>query len=432
MALVPLSALALLLGAVRPAHAQLRVEVTSGVTDPIPIAVVPFARTPASANGLDVAAIVQRDLEASGRFRAMPRADMIEFPSTAAAVVVADWRTSRNDYVVVGNLVPAAEGSLQVDVEIVNVINGQRLAGQRFVAPASSLREAAHRVSDYVYEKILGVPGAFATRIAYVAVSGAPPSQRFRLIVADSDGEQPRTIAESGFPLMSPAWSPDGEWIAYVSFESRTSAVYLQRVRTGERRRVSARPGVNGSPAFSPDGRRLALTLSSGAGNLDIWLLELASGELTRVTNDPAIDTEAAFTPDGRSLYFTSDRAGSPQVYRCDAVAGARAQRVTFNGSYNARPRVAPDGKSLAMVSLVDANYRIAMQDLASGAVRVLSRGRFDESPSFAPNGAMLIYAGRDRDQGILATVAVDGLTTQRLAGDSGDVREPAWGPRRP
>lgn len=415
------------------AWAQLRIEITSGVSDPIPIAIVPFARSVPGDGGLDVAGIVQRDLEGTGRFRAMARADMIETPSRAGDAVLADWRTARNDYLVVGRVLPGEAGAVQIEVELVNLVNGQRLAGQRFVAGPASLREAAHKVSDLVYEKILGVPGAFATRIAYVAVDGQPPRQTYRLIVADADGEGARTVSESPLPLMSPAWSPDGEWLAYVSFESRSSAIWLQRLRTGERRRLLARPGINGSPTFDPvRGDRLAVTLSTASGNLDIYLVALADGALTRVTSDPAIDTEAVFSPDGRSLYFTSDRAGSPQIYRADAAANASATRVTFTGSYNARPRLSPDGKQLAMVTLAGGSYRVAVQDLATGVARQLTKGPLDESPSFAPNGAMLIYAGRNRGQGVLATVAVDGLTTQRLKADQGEVREPVWGPRRP
>jgi TolB protein len=280
-----------------------------------------------------------------------------------------------------------------------------------------------------IYEKILGVRGAFATRIAYVAVEGVPPSQRYQLIVADADGENPHLVLESRFPIMSPAWSPDGQWLAYVSFESKLSGVYVQLVRTGERRLVSARAGVNGAPAWSPDARRLALTLSGGNGNPDIYILDLSSQDLIRITDDPAIDTEPEWAPDGRSLYFTSDRAGSPQIYQIAAAAGARPKRITFEGNYNARPRVSPDGTQLAMVTLDNGNYRIAVQDLASGAVRVLSRGRLDESPSFAPNGATLIYSEREGNRGSLATVSVDGLTGLRLKAQQGDVCEPAWGP---
>jgi len=236
-------------------------------------------------------------------------------------------------------------------------------------------------------------------------------------------------VLESRYPIMSPAWSADGQWLAYVSFESRRSAVYVQQVRTGERSRVSARAGINGAPSFSPDGKRLALTLGGTAGNPDIFVLDLSTQNLIRITDDPAIDTEAVWSNDGQSLYFTSDRAGGPQIYRVAAKAGERPKRITFGGSYNARPRISPDGTQLAMVTLDGGNYRIAIQDLASGNMRVLSKGRQDESPSFAPNGAMLIYSGSEGGRSLLATVSTDALTGQRLKSDQGQVREPVWGP---
>jgi TolB protein len=259
-------------------------------------------------------------------------------------------------------------------------------------------------------------------------VEGAAAARRYSLIVADADGENARTVMDSLQPIMSPAWSPDGEWLAYVSFERHLSSIYLQRLRTGERRLVSARVGINGAPAFSPDGTRLALTLSGSNGNLDVYVLDLATQALTRVTEDPAIDTEPAWA-DAHALYFTSDRGGGPQIYRVVLGSGERPKRVSFSGGYNARPRVSPDGTQLAFVTLEAGAYRVAVQDLVSGSVRTLSKGRLDQSPSFAPNGAMLIYAGREGGQGTLATVSVDGLISQRLKSDRGEVREPVWGP---
>jgi TolB protein len=420
---------ALVLCVALPVQAQLRIEITSGVTDPIPIAVVPFSRAVPADGGLDVADVVQRDLAGSGRFRSLPRTQMTATPTRGEDVVVADWRASGNDYVVVGRVSALAAGQLAVDFDLINILNGQRVVTERFTGDQAALRNAAHRVSDTVYEKILGVRGAFATRIAYVTVEGTPPSERFQLIVADADGENQHVILESRAPLMSPAWSADGQWLAYVSFEGRRSAVYVQRVRTGERTKVSARAGINGAPAWSPDGRKLALTLGGTGGNPDIYVLDLASQGLTRITEDPAIDTEAAWSPDGQSLYFTSDRAGGPQIYRVGVQPGDKPKRITFGGSYNARPRLTPDGKQLAMVTLEGGNYRIAVQDLATGAVTVLSHGRLDESPSFAPNGAMVIFSSREGGRGVLATVSVDGLTGQRLKSDQGEVREPVWGP---
>jgi TolB protein len=419
-------------GLATPAFAQLKLTITSGVTDPIPIAVVPFTRAVPADGGLDVAAVVQRDLESSGRFKGMPRTDMINTPTSAAEVDAAAWKQMRNDYVVVGRLGTTAAGDLTIDAELVNVLNGQRVFGQKWTTKPANLRNTAHRVADAIYEKVLGVRGAFATRIAYVSVDGKAPNQHYQLIIADADGENPRKVLQSDRPLMSPAWSADGKWLAYVSFERRVSAVYVQEVSTGKRSMVSARAGINGAPAWSPDGRKLALTLSGNNGNLDIYLLDLASQQLTRLTDDPGIDTEAAFAPDGSAIYFTSDRSGSPQVYKQGLGGADRPRRVTFTGTYNARPRVSPDGKQLALLTLDQGAYRIAIQDLATNTVQVLSKGRQDESPSFAPNGAMVILAGRERGQGVLQTVSIDGQTSFRLNADAGEVREPVWGPFLP
>jgi len=427
-----LALLAVAPGAPRPASAALEIEVTSGVRDPVPIAIVPFAPSAPADGGLDVAAVVQHDLEGSGRFRALARARMPAKPTRADEIAAGSWKGAGSDYVVVGRVSALGSGELAVDFDLVNALTGARLATQRFVGAPSALRNAAHRVSDVVYQKILGVRGAFATRIAYVAVEGAVPEQRFQLIVADADGANQHLVLESRFPLMSPAWSPDGQYLAYVSFETKHSGVYVQRVKSGERRQVSARAGVNGAPEWSPDGRKLALTLGGGGGNPDIYILDLTTQDLTRITDDPAIDTEPVWAPDGRSLYFTSDRAGSPQVYQINAQPGAHPKRITFGGTYNARPRVSSDGTQLAMVTLDNAAYRIAVQDLSSGAVRVLSHGRLDESPSFAPNGATLIYSEREGERGALATVSIDGLTGLRLKAPQGEVREPAWGPFSP
>jgi TolB protein len=262
-----------------------------------------------------------------------------------------------------------------------------------------------------------------------VSVEGQPPSPKFQLIVADADGENQRLVLESRYPLMSPSWSPDGQWLAYVSFESKRSAVYVQLVRTGERRQVSARAGINGAPMWSPDGKKIALTLGGSSGNPDIYVLELQTQNLTRLTDDPSIDTEPCWSADGKFIYFTSDRAGGPQIYRIGASAGERPKRITFTGNYNARPRLSADGNQLAMVTLDSGNYRVAVQDMSSGNVRVVSKGHLDESPSFAPNGSTIMFSEREANRGILATVSVDGLIGLRLKSEQGEVREPAWGP---
>jgi TolB protein len=261
-----------------------------------------------------------------------------------------------------------------------------------------------------------------------VTATGTGKARKYSLIVSDVDGENEHVIMESPYPIMSPAWSPDSRRLAYVSFEGRHSAVFVQTLRTGNRIEVSNKPGINGSPAFSPDGRQLVLTLGGVDGNLDIHVLELATRQLTRLTNNVAIDTEGSWSPDGREIYFTSDRSGGPQVYKVSA-SGGTAERVTFEGSYNARPRLSPNGEKLALVHLDRGNYRIGVLDLKSRELIIVSAGSQDESPSFAPNSDSLIYATRQGSNGVLETVSADGLIRQRLASSGGDVREPVWSP---
>jgi TolB protein len=416
-----------LLTAAAPAGAQLRLDITEGVRDAVPIAVVPFGGQPEGAT-TDIAAVVAGDLRLSGRFAPLDRRDIVARPTAGAEIQFQDWRLLKSDYIVVGRLDP---GGTAVAFELFNVQTGEQLLAQSVPTSPPATRATAHRIADIVFERLTGIPGAFSTRIAYVTVDGKPPSQRYRLVVSDADGFNPRTVMESGEPIMSPAWSPDGQNLAYVSFESRTSAIYVQRLATGERRRVSARSGINSAPAFSPDGSRLAVTLSRDA-NLDIYVLDLATQALTRVTSDDSIDTEANWSPDGKSLYFTSDRAGNAQIYRVDLGGSKAAERVTFTNGYNACPRVSPSGEELAMVTLDRGGYRIAVMDLKTRTLRVLTDGRQDESPSFAPNGATIIYASESRGNGDLALVSSDGRYQERLRSDRGDVREPAWSPYPP
>ena len=406
-AMILVLVLVLVLAPVAPARAQLQIDITSGVTDPIPIAIETFAGA-----GPDLAPVIAADLARSGRFR------------TQAA--------NGADYLVTGQVSAAADGVAVVDHELRNLLTGQVLLKERMTMPASALRQGAHRVADRVYLRLIGQRSAFATRIAYVAVEGAPPQRRHRLVVADADGAGARVVLESRRPIMSPAWSPDGRRLAYVSFETRAAAVWVQDLATAERRMVSSRPGVNGAPSWSPDGRRLALTLSSASGNLDIFLLDIASGALERLTDDPAIDTEPSWSPDGSAVFFTSDRAGGPQVYRVAPRTGERAARVTFGAPYAARPRISPDGRMLAFVVREGGAYRIAAQDLAGGGMRLLSRGPQDESPAFSPDGGTLIHGARDGGRGTLATVSVDGLVRQALVASGTEVREPVWGPFPP
>jgi TolB protein len=413
-----------------PSWAELVVEVTKGQDDAIPIAIVPFNSPTEAAASFDVAQLVSDDLARSGRFKSMARQDMIETPHVGASIGFDDWRRLNNDYIVVGQVQAESPDRYNIVFELYNVLNRQRLLGYQISANKAGLRLASHQVADMVFQKILGIRGAFATRVAYVSVLGHLPNKSYQLVVADADGMNPRVVMQSNEPLMSPSWSPDGQSLAYVSFEGRLPTVYVQELKTGERRRVSARAGVNQAPAWSPDGKKLALTLSTRDGNLDIYTLDLASQALTRITDDPGIDTEPQWSKDGKSLYFTSDRAGGPQIYRVGIQPGDKPRRLTFQNSYNARPRLSPDESQLAFVTQEEGAYRIATMDLRGrGDVQVLTKGHFDVSPSYAPNGAEIIYATRDRGRGVLALVSADGRVQERLVSSEGEVQEPAWSP---
>lgn len=426
------SGLAVLLLAALPARAELVIEITRGVTAAVPIAVVPFGwDAEGSAPGVDVAQVVATDLASSGRFEPMPRRQMIETPTSGAEVDFQDWRMQNTQILIIGRLTPVGTDRVTVQFQVFDVFRGDQILGYRMTAPTESLRASAHRVSDMIFEKLTGIQGIFSTRVAYVSVTGTDEERRYKLIVADADGANAKVIADSPDPIMSPAWSPDGRKLAYVSFEGGNSSVYVQILRTGFRQNVSSRNGVNGAPAWHPDGRKLALTLSQPDGNLDIHVLDLTNGKLQRVTRNPAIDTEPQWTRDGQEILFTSDRSGGPQVYRVEPASG-RVQRLTFEGNYNARPRLSADGTKLGVVHNDRGNFRIAIIDLARNTTQVLSEGRQDESPDFAPNGDMLIYATRDRGVGVLATVSANGLIHGRISSPEGDVREPVWSPYPP
>jgi TolB protein len=418
-----------LAGLVQTARAELTIVITKGSDQAIPIAVVPFGWSGVGSVPFDVAQVVAADLARSGRFKPMDRQDMVSLPTRGDQVQFDDWRLLKSDFLLVGSLKPDVQDRYNVEFELFNVLTGQRLLGFRIPANTPGLRGASHRVADMVFEKLTGVRGAFSTRIAYISVDGKPPHQNHQLIVADADGANFRVVAAGADPIMSPAWSPDGASLAYVSFENQSPAIFVQQLRSGVRTRVSARAGVNGAPAWSPDGKKLALALSRRDGNLDIYVLTLADQSLIRVTEDPAIDTEPVWSADGQTIYFTSDRAGGPQVYKVAAVAGGKVQRLTFDSSYNARPRISPDERELAFVTLDNGGYRIATLELKSGTTRILTQGTLDESPSYAPNGVMLIYASQDRGRGVLAIVSTDGKVHESLAADQGEVREPVWGP---
>ena len=405
------------------------IRITQGVEGALPIAIVPFEWTGAPM-AEDISQIIATDLTRSGRFKPMPRTDLPARPADFAQVNFKDWRTVGMDNLVVGRISAAGDGAYNVEFRLLDVFTGTQLAGFKIPAQNANLRLTAHQISDIIYKTLLNVPGAFSTRIAYVTVNRHDAkNSTYRLQIADADGYDAKTILESKQPLLSPAWSPEGNRLAYVSFEERNSAVYVQDVRSGQRQKVVSGVGINSAPAFSPDGRRLAVTRSQD-GNPDIYVVDIASGQQTRVTTSEAIDTEASWAPDGSAIAFTSDRSGGPQIYRV-APSGGEARRVTFNlGNYNARASYSPDGRQLVMVN-GGGGYRIMLFDLKAGTGRRLTDSNLDESPSFAPNGSMIIYATMAGRSTELAAVSVDGSIKHRLALQQGAVREPAWGPFR-
>jgi len=415
-----------------PAAGQaLNVQITGGLKTATPIAVVPFAQTGAPLP-TDVAEVMRNDFNRSGKFRSLAKSEIVETPSRGAEIKFATWRLLKQDYIVVGRVNDAGNGMVQVQYELWDVNKQQSLLNQAMPpAPVGDLRGVAHQIADAIYEKITGVRGAFWTRIAYITAVGLGNNTTYSLIVADSDGYNPQVVAKSRESLLSPAWSPDGRKIAYVSFESGNSQIYVQDITTGSRQLVASHPrGINGAPAWSPDGSKLALALSY-VGNPEIFVLDLASRQETRLTNSLSIDTEPVWSPDGQGIYFTSDRSGRPQIYQMPAGGGAPT-RVSFQGQNNANASVSYDGKQIAMVQGNGNVYRIAVMDLSlGGQVRYLSPGPIDESPSFAPNASMLLYAATEGRRGVLYAVSADGMVRQRLVLSDGDVREPAWGPYR-
>lgn len=411
------------------AHAELVIDV-QGIAKPAPVAVVPFGWEGDAPNmPLDIARVITDDLKRSGRFAPIGQEKMLQKPTDGADVDFQDWGFVGVEAVVVGKVIQTGANAYTLQFQLFDVFGRRQLVGYRMPASRGTMRSAAHRAADMIYEKLTGIKGVFGTKVAYVTAKRQGDGQLYSLIVSDQDGENDHIIMESKDPIMSPAWSPDSRQLAYVSFEGNKSSIFVQTLRTGNRFQVSSKPGINGAPSFSPDGRKLAVTLGGVDGNLDIHVLDINSRRTTRLTTHRAIDTEGTWSPDGRHIYFTSDRSGGPQVYRVSA-GGGTPERVTFEGSYNARPRLSPDGTRLAMVHNDRGNYRIAVMNLERKDLLVLSTGRQDESPSFAPNSDILIYATRQGRNGVLETVSADGLIRQKMAsGAGGDVREPVWSP---
>jgi TolB protein len=413
-----------------PAHALLTIEITGGSEAALPIAIVPFG-VEGYAPPENISDIVSNDLASSGRFAPLEKRDLISEPHEGQQVNFQDWRLLRSEGLLIGKISSQDGENYQVQFQLYDVYKAEQLVGKRYNVPASGLRNLAHQISDIVYETLTGEKGVFSTRLAFVSeMKNADGSKRYALQVSDADGANPRTVLQSTQPILSPNWSPNGQQLTYVTFENNKAEVYVQELSSGRRNSVASFRGLNSAPAWSPDGKKLALTLSKN-GNPEIYVLELASGNLSRVThNSQAIDTEAVWMPNGREILFTSDRGGRPQIYRVNADGG-RAERVTFEGSYNASADISPDGRNMAMVHAVNGKFHIAIQDLQTGAVQVLTDTTADESPSFAPNGRMILYATEQKGRGVLAAVSVDGRIKQRLGESGSAVREPAWSPFR-
>jgi TolB protein len=404
------------------ANAALEIEISGGGAQQIPIAIVPFGG--AANTKENISEIIAADLHRSGLFRVLETRGMANLPTNPSQIKYPEWTALQAQAITVGSVESIAGGRLKVSFHLMDAQKQTQLAGMDYQIAPSQARSTAHKIADIIYQKLTGQSGIFASRIAYITKTG----KRYALQVADADGYNPQTVVSSNEPLISPAWSPDGNKLAYVSFEKKKPIIFVQSLTSGSREILANYKGNNSAPAWSPDGSKLAIVLTYGA-NSQIYTISSNGGNLKQVTKSSAIDTEPTFSPDGSMIYFSSDRGGRPQIYKVPADGGSPS-RVTFEGAYNVSPHFSPDGKSLAYIRNDGGKFRVALHDLASGQVQLLSEGSQDESPSFAPNGRVILYATKARGRGALAAVSADGKVRQRLNdATGGDVREPAWGP---
>ena len=405
--------------------------IDQGVDDPIRIAVVPFALSEDLDSADNLAKLIRFDLARSGQFDPVAPENMLSYPSTQDAVFFRDWRILQTAYLVIGQAQTNALGQIDVSYQLFDVATQSQLQSVSFAISRDQWRDVGHKIADLVYTEVTGVRGAFSTKILYVLAQDiGTQNARYKLQVADVDGERARTLFDSSEPILSAGWSPDGQRVAYVSFDTGRPSIILQDIDGPSRERLTNFRGINGSPVFSPDGRQLAMVLSR-SGDPEVFVMNLETRKLRRITRHPAIDTEPSWSPDGKYLVFTSDRGGKPQIYQLE-LATNFLERLTFVGDYNARARLLPDGRHLVFVHRRNGVFHIAWQDLLEDRLLVLTESSLDESPSLAPNGAMLIYATQDQNKGILAVVSVDGRVKYRLPSSAGDVREPAWSPFLP
>ncbi len=402
------------------ANAALEIEISGGGAQQIPIAIVPFGGAANTKENINE--IIAADLARSGLFRVLETRGMSNLPTSPAQIKYPEWVALQAQALTVGN-VESLGGKLKVSFQLMDALKQTQLAGMDYQIAPNQVRTTAHKIADVIYQKLTGQSGMFASRIAYINKTG----KQYALLVADADGYNPQSVLRSNEPIISPAWSPDGTKLAYVSFQKKKPIIYVQSLTGGTQEVLANYKGNNSAPAWSPDGSKLAIVLTYGA-NSQIYTVSSSGGDLKQVTKSNSIDTEPAFSHDGSQIYFSSDRGGRPQIYKVPASGGS-ASRVTFEGAYNVSPRFSPDGKSLAYIRNDGGKFRVALQDLASGQVQLLSEGSQDESPSFAPNGRVILYATKVRGRGALAAVSADGKMHQRLNDATGDVREPAWGP---
>ncbi len=422
MALAMRACFAARFSARRPRARSSQIEITGATAQRTPVAVVPFAGEAALQGG--ITSIVRADLERSGLFRALELPPLNPTPTEASAIQYPEWRSRLADAVVVGSVASRPDGRFEVRFRLHDVVKQTNLGGIAYTMSKNQVRATAHRIADFIYEKLTGDAGVFSTRIAYVVKRG----NRYELQIADADGAGEETALASFEPIISPAWSPDGRRLAYVSFENKKPVVYVHSLLDGKRNVAANFRGSNSAPAWSPDGKTLAVSLSREGGS-QIFLVNPDGSGVRRLTTSSAIDTEPRYSPDGKWIYFTSDRGGTPQIYRM-AATGGEPQRVTFEGSYNVSPRPSPDGKTLAYITRNSGRFQVALQDLANQQVQIITDSDRDESPSFAPNGRMIVLATVINGRGLLSAVSADGRFKQRLsAAAGGDVREPAWGP---
>ena len=409
--------------------AVLEIEITEGIESALPVAIAAFTGAPYAAPET-IEDIVRSDLRRSGIFDVLEDQHFPQQIDDTSQLHYPLWREAGVESLLTGEVIQTGDNQYRIEFRLFDLVRQKMLSGHAISSVRrEDLRKVGHKISDIVFESLTGTRGAFSTQIAYISTGGSAPNRKYELQVADADGHNARTIFSSSQQLMSPTWSPDGTRLAYVSFEKGNSAIYIQDVQEGRRFMVSAQSGINSAPAWSPDGRYLALTLSID-GSADIYLMDTRTRRLRRLTRDSGIDTEACWMPDSKALLFTSDRSNETQVYRV-SVRGGKPRRVTYEGAYNAAPEVSPDGRHLAFVHNNGAGFRIAVMDLDSGAMRILTEGHLDEGPSYAPNGKMIIYAASERDRGVLAAVSANGRAQQKLRMAGSDVRAPAWSPFR-